>query len=102
VIDGTLHVDIQAVVEPDGNLVQTGQLESPDGHDIPLDGVFVFEDLDPSSDEVIDYLVISDSAPRLRGGGRHQRWQGQLDGAPRRPRQLRLALAGWLHRTVHL
>ncbi|MDX7710383.1 retention module-containing protein [Aeromonas caviae] len=60
VIDGTLHVDIQAVVEPDGNLVQTGQLESPDGHDIPLDGVFVFEDLDPSSDEVIDYLVISD------------------------------------------
>ncbi|WP_323945673.1 retention module-containing protein [Aeromonas caviae] len=63
VIDGTLHVDIQAVVEPDGNLVQTGQLESPDGHDIPLDGVFVFEDLDPSSDEVIDYLVISDLPP---------------------------------------
>lgn len=63
VIDGTLHVDIQALVEPDGNLVQTGQLESPDGHDIPLDGVFVFEDLDPSSDEVIDYLVISDLPP---------------------------------------
>ncbi len=63
VIDGTLHVDIQAVVEPDANLVQTGQLESPDGHDIPLDGVFVFEDLDPSSDEVIDYLVISDLPP---------------------------------------
>ncbi|MDX7732262.1 retention module-containing protein [Aeromonas caviae] len=63
VIDGTLHVDIQAVVEPDGNLVQTGQLESPDGHDIPLDGVFVFKDLDPSSDEVIDYLVISDLPP---------------------------------------
>ncbi|MDX7790104.1 retention module-containing protein [Aeromonas caviae] len=63
VIDGTLHVDIQAVVEPDGNLVQTGQLESPDGHDIPLDGVFVFDDLDPSSDEVIDYLVISDLPP---------------------------------------
>lgn len=63
VIDGTLHVDIQAVVEPNGNLVQTGQLESPDGHDIPLDGVFVFEDLDPSSDEVIDYLVISDLPP---------------------------------------
>ncbi|MFQ2451307.1 retention module-containing protein [Aeromonas caviae] len=63
VIDGTLHVDIQAVVEPDGNLVQTGQLESPDGHDIPLDGVFVFEDLDPSSDEVIDYLVISELPP---------------------------------------
>ncbi|MFM5718149.1 retention module-containing protein [Aeromonas caviae] len=63
VIDGTLHVDIQAVVEPDGNLVQTGQLESPDGHDIPLDGVFVFEDLDPSSDEVIDYLVISALPP---------------------------------------
>uniref|UniRef100_UPI003BA0694D T1SS-143 repeat domain-containing protein n=1 Tax=Aeromonas sanarellii TaxID=633415 RepID=UPI003BA0694D len=63
VIDGTLHVDIQAVVEPDGNLVQTGQLESPDGHAIPLDGVFVFQDLDPSSDEVIDYLVISDLPP---------------------------------------
>lgn len=63
VIDGTLHVDIQAVVEPDGNLVQTGQLESPDGHSIPLDGVFVFQDLDPSSDEVIDYLVISDLPP---------------------------------------
>ncbi|MFQ2447747.1 retention module-containing protein [Aeromonas caviae] len=63
VIDGTLHVDIQAVVEPDGNLVQTGQLESPDGHDIPLDGVFVFEDLDLSSDEVIDYLVITDLPP---------------------------------------
>ncbi|WP_333563573.1 retention module-containing protein [Aeromonas sp. QDB07] len=63
VIDGTLHVDIQAVVEPDGNLVQTGQLESPDGHDIPLDGVFVFEDLDPSSVETIDYLVISDLPP---------------------------------------
>lgn len=64
VIDGNLHVDIQAVVEPDGNLVQTGgALESPDGHDIPLNGVFVFEDLDPSSDEVIDYLVISDLPP---------------------------------------
>ncbi|WP_439842111.1 retention module-containing protein [Aeromonas taiwanensis] len=63
VIDGTLHVDIQAVVEPDGNLVQTGQLESPDGHDIPLDGVFVFQDLDPSSVETIDYLVISDLLP---------------------------------------
>ncbi|MFM4995911.1 retention module-containing protein [Aeromonas sanarellii] len=63
VIDGTLHLDIRAVVEPDGNLVQTGQLESPDGHAIPLDGVFVFQDLDPSSDEVIDYLVISDLPP---------------------------------------
>ncbi|WP_429035002.1 retention module-containing protein [Aeromonas media] len=63
VIDGTLHVDIQAVVEPDGNLVQTGQLESPDGHAIPLDGVFVFQDLDPSSVETIDYLVISDLPP---------------------------------------
>ncbi|MGY3868677.1 retention module-containing protein [Aeromonas crassostreae] len=64
VIEGTLHVDIQAVVEPDGNLVQTGgALESPDGHDIPLGGVFAFEDLDPSSDEVIDYLVISDLPP---------------------------------------
>lgn len=63
VIEGTLHLDIQAVVEPDGNLVQTGQLESLDGHDIPLDGVFVFEDLDPSSVETIDYLVISDLPP---------------------------------------
>ncbi|RQM88277.1 retention module-containing protein [Aeromonas dhakensis] len=63
VIDGTLHLDIQAVVEPDGNLVQHGQLESPDGHDIPLGGVFVFEDLDPSSVETIDYLVISDLPP---------------------------------------
>ncbi|PJC92076.1 hypothetical protein CUC44_16270, partial [Aeromonas lusitana] len=64
VIDGNLHVDIQAVVEPDGNLVQTGgALESPDGHDIPLQDVFVFEDLDPSSVETIDYLVISDLPP---------------------------------------
>ncbi|MFM4705379.1 retention module-containing protein [Aeromonas bivalvium] len=63
VIEGTLHVDIQAVVEPDGNLLQTSQLESPDGNDIPLKDVFVFEDLDPSSDEVIDYLVISDLPP---------------------------------------
>lgn len=64
VIDGTLHVDIQAVVEPDGNLVQQGGgLISPDGHDIPLDGVFVFQDLDPSSVETIDYLVISDLPP---------------------------------------
>ncbi|MFM4942346.1 type I secretion protein, partial [Aeromonas bivalvium] len=62
-VNGQLHVDIQAVVEPDGNLVQTGQLESPDGHDIPLKDVFVFEDLDPSSVETIDYLVISDLPP---------------------------------------
>ncbi|MEG0009603.1 MAG: type I secretion C-terminal target domain-containing protein, partial [Aeromonas sp.] len=64
VIDGNLHVDIQAVVEPDGNLVQQGgDLISPDGHDIPLGGVFVFEDLDLSSVETIDYLVISDLPP---------------------------------------
>lgn len=63
VIDGTLHVDIRAVVEPDGQLVQTGQLDSQDGHDIPLKDVFTFEDLDPSSSEVIDYLVISDLPP---------------------------------------
>ncbi|MCS3455731.1 T1SS-143 domain-containing protein [Aeromonas sp. BIGb0405] len=64
VIDGNLHVDIQAVVEPDGNLVQQGgDLVSPDGHDIPLKDVFVFEDLDPSSVETIDYLVISDLPP---------------------------------------
>ncbi|MDX7920566.1 retention module-containing protein [Aeromonas media] len=63
-VNGQLHVDIQAVVEPDGNLVQIGgALESPDGHDIPLNGVFVFEDLDPSSVETIDYLVISDLPP---------------------------------------
>ncbi|WP_342058364.1 retention module-containing protein [Aeromonas sp. OTU364] len=65
-VNGQLHVDIQAVVEPDGNLVQIGGvLESPDGHDIPLNGVFVFEDLDPSSIETIDYLVISDLPPGL-------------------------------------
>ncbi|UAK70719.1 retention module-containing protein [Aeromonas enteropelogenes] len=63
VIDGTLHVDIRAVVEPDGQLVQTGQLDSQDGHDIPLKDVFTFEDLDPGSSEVIDYLVISDLPP---------------------------------------
>ncbi|MBL0456687.1 retention module-containing protein [Aeromonas enteropelogenes] len=63
VIDGTLHVDIRAVVEPDGQLVQTGQLDSQDGHDIPLKDMFTFEDLDPGSSEVIDYLVISDLPP---------------------------------------
>lgn len=63
-VNGQLHVDIQAVVEPDGNLVQQGgDLVSPDGHDIPLKDVFVFEDLDPSSVETIDYLVISDLPP---------------------------------------
>ncbi|MGY3898182.1 type I secretion protein [Aeromonas veronii] len=64
VIDGNLHVDIQAVVESDGKLVQTGgPLESHHGQDIPLNGVFVFDDRDPTSDEVIDYLVISDLPP---------------------------------------
>ncbi|MCE9953577.1 type I secretion C-terminal target domain-containing protein [Aeromonas allosaccharophila] len=64
VIDGQLHVDIQAVVESDGKLVQTGgPLESHHGQDIPLNGVFVFDDRDPTSDEVIDYLVISDLPP---------------------------------------
>ncbi|MFM5095590.1 type I secretion C-terminal target domain-containing protein [Aeromonas rivipollensis] len=63
-VNGQLHVDIQAVVEPDGNLVQQGgDLVSPDGHDIPLKDVFVFDDRDPTSDEVIDYLVISDLPP---------------------------------------
>ncbi|MGL4507655.1 MAG: retention module-containing protein, partial [Aeromonas sobria] len=58
VIDGQLHVDIQAVVEPDGNLMQVGKpLVSTDGDDIPLNGVFVFDDRDPSSVETIDYLV---------------------------------------------
>lgn len=64
VIDGQLHVDIQAVVEPDGNLMQVGKpLVSTDGDDIPLNGVFVFDDRDPSSVETIDYLVISDLPP---------------------------------------
>ncbi|WP_197273655.1 type I secretion C-terminal target domain-containing protein, partial [Aeromonas schubertii] len=63
VIEGSLLVDIRAVVEPDGQLVQTGQLDSQDGHDIPLKGMFTFEDLDPGSSEVIDYLVISDLPP---------------------------------------
>ncbi|WP_429052564.1 retention module-containing protein [Aeromonas rivipollensis] len=63
-VNGQLHVDIQAVVEPDGNLLQQGgDLVSPDGHDIPLKDVFVFDDRDPTSDEVIDYLVISDLPP---------------------------------------
>ncbi|WP_244463004.1 type I secretion C-terminal target domain-containing protein [Aeromonas popoffii] len=64
VIDGQLHVDIQAVVELDGNLVQVGgALVSPDGDDIPLNGVFVFEELDLSSSETINYLVISELPP---------------------------------------
>ena len=64
VIDGQLHVDIQAVVEPDGNLMQVGKpLVSTDGDDIPLNGVFVFDDRDPSSVETIDYLVISELPP---------------------------------------
>nr|WP_244830282.1 type I secretion C-terminal target domain-containing protein [Aeromonas sobria] len=64
VIDGQLQVDIQAVVEPDGNLMQVGKpLVSTDGDDIPLNGVFVFDDRDPSSVETIDYLVISDLPP---------------------------------------
>ncbi|MEB8287670.1 retention module-containing protein [Aeromonas veronii] len=64
VVDGQLHVDIQAVVEPDGLLVQHGgALVSPDGNDIPLSQVFIFDDRDPSSVETIDYLVISDLPP---------------------------------------
>ncbi|MGN4933710.1 T1SS-143 repeat domain-containing protein [Aeromonas rivipollensis] len=60
VIDGTLHVDIQAVVEPDGQLqvdnpILLGFLDQP----VDLVGAFSFEDLDPSSSERIDYLVIS-------------------------------------------
>ena len=34
-----------------------------DGHDIPLDGVFVFEIWTPAAMRVIDYLVISDLPP---------------------------------------
>ncbi|MGY4012474.1 T1SS-143 repeat domain-containing protein [Aeromonas molluscorum] len=60
VIDGTLNVDIQAVVEPDGKL----QIDDPfllgfDDQDIDLSQVFSFQDLDPSSVEAIDYVVIS-------------------------------------------
>lgn len=64
VIDGQLHVDIQAVVEPDGEL----QIDNPflfGFLDQPVDlvGAFSFDDLDPSSSERIDYLVISDLPP---------------------------------------
>jgi large repetitive protein len=60
VIDGTLNVDIQAVVEPDGKL----QIDDPfllgfDDQDIDLSQAFSFQDLDPSSVEAIDYVVIS-------------------------------------------
>ncbi|WP_393935863.1 retention module-containing protein [Aeromonas rivipollensis] len=60
VIEGNLHLDIQAVVEPDGQLqvdnpVLLGFLDQP----VDLVGAFSFEDLDPSSSERIDYLVIS-------------------------------------------
>ncbi|MEZ6931360.1 retention module-containing protein [Aeromonas sp. S16(2024)] len=59
-VNGQLHVDIQAVVEPDGQLqvdnpVLLGFLDQP----VDLVGAFSFEDLDPSSSERIDYLVIS-------------------------------------------
>lgn len=67
VIDGNLHVDIQAVVEPDGVLTQTGgALVGQGGADIDLAGRFLFTDLDPSSVEEIDYLVIN--LPVLNGG----------------------------------
>nr|WP_279624387.1 retention module-containing protein [Aeromonas veronii] len=67
VIDGNLHVDIQAVVEPDGVLTQSGgALVGQSGADIDLTGRFVFTDLDPSSVEEIDYLVIN--LPVLNGG----------------------------------
>ncbi|MCF5766666.1 retention module-containing protein [Aeromonas veronii] len=67
VIDGNLHVDIQAVVESDGKLVQTGgPLVGQGGADIDLAGRFLFTDLDPSSVEEIDYLVIN--LPVLNGG----------------------------------
>ena len=64
VIDGQLHVDIQAVVEPDGELqidnpFLFGFLDRP----VNLAGAFSFNDLDPSSSERIDYLVISDLPP---------------------------------------
>ncbi|MEV3832753.1 retention module-containing protein [Aeromonas allosaccharophila] len=64
VIDGNLHVDIQAVVEPDGELqidnpLLFGFLDQP----VDLVGAFSFDDCDPSSSERIDYLVISDLPP---------------------------------------
>ncbi|MFQ2193472.1 retention module-containing protein [Aeromonas jandaei] len=71
VIDGNLHVDIQAVVEPDGVLIQTGgALVGQGGADIDLAGRFLFTDLDPSSVEEIDYLVIN--LPVLNGGAGDQ------------------------------
>ncbi len=71
VIDGNLHVDIQAVVEPDGVLTQSGgALVGLSGADIDLTGRFVFTDLDPSSVEEIDYLVIN--LPVLNGGAGDQ------------------------------
>ncbi|MEH8121467.1 retention module-containing protein [Aeromonas veronii] len=71
VIDGNLHVDIQAVVEPDGVLTQSGgALLGQSGADIDLTGRFVFTDLDPSSVEEIDYLVIN--LPVLNGGASDQ------------------------------
>ncbi|MCF7717980.1 type I secretion C-terminal target domain-containing protein, partial [Aeromonas jandaei] len=71
VIDGNLHVDIQAVVEPDGVLTQTGgALVGQGGADIDLAGRFLFTDLDPSSVEEIDYLVIN--LPVLNGGAGDQ------------------------------
>ncbi|MGN5288174.1 retention module-containing protein [Aeromonas sp. 11P] len=64
VIDGQLHVDIQAVVEPDGELqidnpLLFGFLDQP----VDLVGALSFDDRDPSSSERIDYLVISDLPP---------------------------------------
>ncbi|WP_139709448.1 retention module-containing protein [Aeromonas allosaccharophila] len=64
VIGGNLHVDIQAVVEPDGELqidnpLLFGFLDQP----VDLVGAFSFDDRDPSSSERIDYLVISDLPP---------------------------------------
>lgn len=71
VIDGNLHVDIQAVVESDGVLTQSGgALVGQSGADIDLAGRFVFTDLDPSSVEEIDYLVIN--LPVLNGGAGDQ------------------------------
>lgn len=71
VIDGNLHVDIQAVVEPDGVLTQSGgALVGQSGADIDLTGRFIFTDLDPSSVEEIDYLVIN--LPVLSGGAGDQ------------------------------
>ncbi|MBC7001274.1 retention module-containing protein [Photobacterium sp. BZF1] len=72
VVNGTLNVIIQAVVEPDAEIgvIPTGTTDFVDtivsidgsldlGGGIGSDGQIVFEDLDPSSDEIILSIVIT-------------------------------------------